>query len=237
PARSARSAHHPWGTKAWRRSLMGRWKRPAITGGAQCRSARPEQDVFAGAFVALDQARIERCREAGIVDLDREIIALVAAGLDPGCADLDVDVIRVGEGEPIVRCPVGILLYGHEPGVGIDGEGYDLALDGAVLALGESADGAHSVSPFACPGRAHRGLVAVRRSGTFGGAPLAAQDGRRAAFLFRDAKPQAAGKSGAAPLHRQVDPIRSSHEGGREGRSGRTGDNDAPGDSAASARV
>ena len=69
----------------------------------------------------LDQGGVDRSREARVVQLDREIVALgVLGGLLPGRAQFDV----AGE-DAEVRALVGGVLDADQLGLGVEGEGTD----------------------------------------------------------------------------------------------------------------
>ena len=75
------------------------------------------------AFLAfdLDQGGVDRSREARVVELDREVIALsVPGGLLPGGAQFNV----TGE-DTEVRALVGGVLDADQLGLGVEGEGTD----------------------------------------------------------------------------------------------------------------
>src|SRR3954453_876272 len=104
-------------------------------------SARPDQ--VAGAVLALDQGGVDRSREARIVELDRVVGPTLLRGPLPRGAELDV-----GAGDDaVVRGLVAVLLEGHEPNLGVEGEGLDRAAE-AVAVLGEGADDPHDCSPL-----------------------------------------------------------------------------------------
>src|SRR3954468_19800797 len=106
----------------------------------------------------LDQGGIDRSREARIVQLDREVIALgVLGGLLPSRSQLDI----AGE-DAEVRSLVGGVLDPNQLGFGIESEGANRAGE-AVAGRGEGADGRHCrvLSVFRA---AHRGLDGWRQT-------------------------------------------------------------------------
>lgn len=50
---------------------------------------RPEQGVAFAAFL-IEQVRVDRRVERGVVELEREVVASLFGALRPGCPDLDV---------------------------------------------------------------------------------------------------------------------------------------------------
>lgn len=65
------------------------WAAPLyLSGAARCRSARPDQGIFA--IVAFEEVGVDGCAEGGIVELDRVVgPILLGVGLAPGGTDLD----------------------------------------------------------------------------------------------------------------------------------------------------
>jgi hypothetical protein len=108
----------------------------------------------------LDQSGVDRSREARIVQLDGEVVALgVFGGLLPGGAQLDV--ARV---DAEVRSLVGWVVDADQLGLDVEVE----RLDGAGEAIargGEGADGSHCLSPLVFSGRAYRDLDGGRETG------------------------------------------------------------------------
>lgn len=107
-------------------------------------TAGPDEVVVA-AVLGFDQAGVDRCGEARIVQLDREVFALrLAGGLLPGRAEFG------GAGEDAeVGAALALALAGDELGLDVEGQGLDRAGEArAVLVLGEGADGRHCRIPF-----------------------------------------------------------------------------------------
>src|SRR3954451_8422421 len=96
----------------------------------------PDEAVSAG-LVAFDQGGVDRSGEAGIVQLDREILTTLAGGLLPGGPELD----RALEDAVVGRLVVS-LVGGLDRGLGVDAEGPDRAGE-AVARAGEGADLSH----------------------------------------------------------------------------------------------
>src|SRR5579884_2166668 len=118
---------------------------PPRGGGAAQRSvggaaAGPDQAV---AVLGVDQGRVDRGREAGVVELDGEVVAVLSGGLLPGRAELGL----AGEDAEVGRLVV-VLVGGPElGGLDVEAEGLDRAAVGAVGLLVEGADGGHGKSP------------------------------------------------------------------------------------------
>jgi len=85
-------------------------------------AAGPDEVVTA-AVLGFDEAGVDRCREARIVQLDAEVFALRLAGdLLPGCAELG------GAGEDTeVGSAFVLALGGDELGLDVEGQGLDRA--------------------------------------------------------------------------------------------------------------
>src|SRR6266481_4213819 len=101
-------------------------RRPAISAGRSAGSvgagrARPDQAV---ALVGVDQAGVDRSREARVVQLDREVGPVLAGGLHPGGAEFGV----AGE-DAVVRGLVVVLLdLAEDGGLDVEGQGLDRAV-------------------------------------------------------------------------------------------------------------
>src|ERR1700741_4865390 len=102
-------------------------------------SAAPNEDMIA--VVLADEAAIDGCSEAGIVELDREIRLVGLARLRPGRADLHAGRIDAVVGRVLDRLSDGLDCH-----FGLEGEGCDGAGE-AVAVAGECADGRHIKSP------------------------------------------------------------------------------------------
>src|SRR6266404_1164090 len=123
------------------------WSCPRRNGPAFRRGRCRGPSVAAGtgpdeleAFLAfhLDQGGVDRSREARVVQLDREIVALgVPGSLLPGRAQLDI----AGE-DAEVRTPFGGGLDADQLGLGVESERAHRAVE-AVAVRGEGADGCH----------------------------------------------------------------------------------------------
>src|SRR3546814_248347 len=94
--------------------------------------------------LALDQAGVDRRRERGIVERDRQVRPVGLAGLGPRRAQLVV----AGQ-HPVIGALVAGLVVRDELDLDVDVEGADGARV-AVLGLAEGADGGHGVSPSVC---------------------------------------------------------------------------------------
>lgn len=125
-------------------------RRPAVSGGAPwarsvvAGAARPRPDQAEGlAALVVEEVCEDGLGEAGIVELDRKIVALLGGGLGPGGADLGTaDIDPVG-GRVLVRA---VVLRNDPDALGLDAEGHDRAL--IFLAdLLEAADVRHDDSP------------------------------------------------------------------------------------------
>jgi hypothetical protein len=114
--------------------------------GSVSAAAGPDEVVGFAAFV-LDEAGVDRGREARIIQLDREIFAAgFAGGLLPGRAELG------GAGEdPIVGAALAFAFGGDELGLDVEGQGLDRAGDVAVRVLVKVPMVAIVVSPFLGP--------------------------------------------------------------------------------------
>src|SRR5229473_241779 len=104
-------------------------------------AAGPDEAEGLAAFV-IEEVGVDRCGEARIVELDREVIAALVGALRPGGADLGA-----ADKHPVARCvvahPVG--LRNDADAFGLDAQGDDLALE-LVAGLLEGTDGCHVVS-------------------------------------------------------------------------------------------
>src|SRR5689334_18008661 len=148
----------------------------SVLDGSVAVAAGPDESEDLLIALGLDQAGVDRCREARVVELDREVLPAGIGGLLPGCADLG------GAGEdPIVGGVVLLLLGRGEAGLGVDGQGADRA-GVASLALGEVADGRHGVVSFRFVRPPHAALMVIpraeRRSTRTACGWSAAEDGR-----------------------------------------------------------
>src|SRR6202171_4785484 len=123
------------------------WSCPRRNGPAFRRGRRREGSIAAWAgpdeleaFLAfhLNQGGVDRSREARVVQLDREVVALgILGGLLPGRAQLNV----AGE-DAEVRTLFGGCLDADQLGLGVESERADGAGE-AVAVRGEGADGCH----------------------------------------------------------------------------------------------
>ena len=104
------------------------------------------------------QGGVDRRREAGIVELDREIFAVLLASLLPGGAELRL----AGEDPEVGGLVVALLVGPQDRSLDVEGEGLDRT--GVAVALsGEGADGGHVSLSFAS-GHACRGLDGDRQT-------------------------------------------------------------------------
>ncbi len=134
---------------AWRRSL-----------GAGLAAARPDQRV-AGPVFGVEQVRVDRLGEGGIVELDREVVAALVRALRPGGADLGLtDEHAVGRG--VVVGAVGLPLALSAPrsvSAALDGLQHFppvSARRGVAADLGGVAPGpARTTGPRGQPNRRH----------------------------------------------------------------------------------
>ena len=119
---------------------------PAQRGGGRDRAsipvgARPDQLVAVLAF-DLGERCVDRGGEARIVQLDREIVAILLGALLPGRTELDVTGV-----DTEVRALVGGVLDAGDASLDVEGEGADRAVE-AVFGGGECTDGCHFHVPF-----------------------------------------------------------------------------------------
>src|SRR3954447_16128532 len=109
-------------------------------------AAGPDEVEGVG-LVAFDQRGVDRGREAGVVELDREVLAALAGGLLPGGAEFN---IRAREDAVVGRLLVD-LVGRLDRGLGVDAERLDRAGEGGAGA-NEGADGRHgALSCFSGP--------------------------------------------------------------------------------------
>jgi hypothetical protein len=86
------------------------------------------------------QGGVDRGGERGVVQLDRQVVVVVAAGLLPGRAQLGL----AGEHPEIGALVAGLVGDRAElDGLEVDGQGADGARERAVSVGGEGADGSH----------------------------------------------------------------------------------------------
>ena len=161
-------------------------------------AARPDQAV---AIVRVDQAGVDRSREARVVQLDRQIVAVLAGGLLPGGAEFG----GAGEDAEVGRLVVVVLLRGPQLGrFDVQGQGLDGPAERAVVLLVEGTDGGPGSLSCLTSGRAYRGLEwRSTGRGAVDPAGEAPQRQRRTAgpeFLVSRGRPKAGEESQASPL-------------------------------------
>jgi hypothetical protein len=152
---------------------------------------RPEQRE---AFTALivEQVRVDRRVEGGIVELEREVVAAFFGALRPGGPDLCPAHVNAVARSVVV----GAAGFCDDPDAfRLQAEGDDLTLE-IVADLLERTDGSHVTSPVVFRARDHRGLdgdlQGRGRSATHPQGQSEAEDAVVAAFLPREewAKPR-----------------------------------------------
>src|SRR5260221_14788659 len=105
-------------------SRTGPYSRPALVA-ARLAAARPDEGEGLAVLV-VEEIGVDRRVEAGIVELDREIVAALVGALRPGGPDLgaaDIDPVAGG----VVVGPVG--LGDDADTLGLDAQGDDRALE------------------------------------------------------------------------------------------------------------
>ena len=114
--------------------------------GSVATAAGPDEIV--AAVFDFDQAGVDRCREARIVQLDGEVFAAsLAGGLLPGRTELD----RWAGDDAEVGTALAVALAGDKLGLDVEGQGFDGSGEArAVFVLGEGADGRHCRARFSC---------------------------------------------------------------------------------------
>src|SRR5882724_12518282 len=127
---------------AWERALLAVFPRP-----------RPQQGVSFATLV-VEQVRVDRRVEGGIVELEREIVATFLGALRPGGADLGPTHKDSVAWSFVVG---GAGFRDDADAFGLQAEGDDLALE-IVADLLERTDGSHVTSPVVFRARDHRGL-------------------------------------------------------------------------------
>src|SRR5690606_31959798 len=96
------------------------------------------------AVLVVEEVGVDRSGEAGIVQLEAQIVAPLVGGFAPGGADFgpaDIDPVA----GRVVAAAVG--LGDDADTLGLDAQGDDLAVE-LVAALLEGADGGHGRSPW-----------------------------------------------------------------------------------------
>src|SRR5271165_4497105 len=118
------------------------------------------------AVLVVEEVGVDRRVEAGIVQLDREIVAVLGGALGPGGPDLgaaDEDAVARG----VVAGASG---FGDDADVlGLNAEGDDLALE-LVADLLEGTDAGHVSSPGCFEPATTAASMAIDRTGTIGDA-------------------------------------------------------------------
>src|SRR6266478_6801329 len=127
---------------AWERALLAVLARP-----------RPQQGV-AFATLVVEQVRVDRRREGGIVEFKREVVATFLGALRPGGTYLGPAHEDSVARSLVVR---GAGFRDDADAFGLQAEGDDLALE-IVADLLERTDGSHVTSPVVFRARDHRGL-------------------------------------------------------------------------------
>src|SRR5208283_1920718 len=114
--------------------------------GAACRLLRlragPDHAELTG-LVVLVEGGVDRSRQARIVQLDRDVGAVLLRHALPGGADLDI----AGE-DPEVRAAVAGRVERGKLRLGVELQRLDEAVEGAVFRLRESTDVSHCHSPL-----------------------------------------------------------------------------------------
>src|SRR6185437_15216964 len=152
----------PWNCSATRKP------RPAEPDGALAERAsvvvlaraRPDEGV-AFAVLVVEQVRVDRRVEGGIVELEREVVAALFGALRPGGSDLGPAHI-----DAVARSVVvGAVGLGDDANAfGLDAQSDDLALELAAADLLEGTDIGHVTSPCCFRARDHRGLDGDRQA-------------------------------------------------------------------------
>jgi len=181
---------------------------------------RPEQGVAFAIFI-VEQVRVDRRVEGGIVELDREVIAALLGAFRPGGPDFRSTHVDAVAG----RVLVGAIGLGEDTdALDLQTQGDDLALE-IVADLLERTDVSHVTSPVVFRARDHRGLdgdgqaVGDRRR-TCPAGRSAVEDAVVATFLPREEWAQAQGKKVAPTAlrlrrsRRSRSSARSSHQRG-----------------------
>src|SRR4051794_29035213 len=114
---------------------------------------RPQKGVALAGFV-IEQVRVDRRVERGVVELEREVVAALFGALRPSCPDLRPAHVDAVAGSVIVG---SVGLGDDTDALGLQAQGDDLALE-VVADLLERTDVSHVTSPVVLRARDHRGL-------------------------------------------------------------------------------